>query len=435
MIGLCFLCQAYVADPDPAAALSLGEQFTFKKMQAAFSIFKEMAGQPGAGGGAARSESGVSEGGGGSGSAEDAQEIARLREALARRDHEIEILVKMAKRSNHNGVRTSAGSSPSASMPGPSSSQSGKLFSKTSSGGSAIVDPAVLADKKKAFEFYCKNFADTKSLDSQKRELKERYSEAKETGARVNETRRGINKIKASIEQVRVKKSMLQDAIDAGQEGKHDEAQLRQLEQQVRAGTAGHLTDRLRTASNSLKFGLWQSLFACRKINCSATLKWPSKSKSNVVHCCDMATCPMHPISSIPANDLYAIPCQTVKMRGRLDGSYKVTFEKLRQLRSEVEHVQKLMDKSKKILLKQFGEWFSLMKRQHGSGRESGNGGLTSAAVGGHTGGGSGRPSSSHSEPLPKTRDARPAGSSKTVDRDVEAFLLAKKQMLARLNK
>ncbi len=36
---------------------------------------------------------------------------------------------------------------------------------------------------------------------------------------------------------------------------------------------------------------------------------------------------------------------------------YKVNFERLRQTRSEVEHIQKLMEKSKKVLLKQFNEW------------------------------------------------------------------------------
>ena len=41
--------------------------------------------------------------------------------------------------------------------------------------GGSIVDPAILADKKKAFEYYCKKFADTKSIDAQKNELKERF--------------------------------------------------------------------------------------------------------------------------------------------------------------------------------------------------------------------------------------------------------------------
>ena len=37
------------------------------------------------------------------------------------------------------------------------------------------MDPAVLSDKKTAFEYYRKNFADIKSLQTQKGELKARY--------------------------------------------------------------------------------------------------------------------------------------------------------------------------------------------------------------------------------------------------------------------
>ena len=110
---------------------------------------------------------------------------------------------------------------------------------------------------------------------------------------------------------------------------------------------------------------------------------------------------------------------------------YKVNFEKLRQMRSEIEHIQKLMDKSKKVLVKQFGEWYELMQRQ--SGPE-----LTSAAVAKQTGGPKSlkRPTSSRSEPTLQTKaPAVGNGGGAPVDRDVQAFLEAKKQMLARLGK
>jgi len=268
--------RAFLLEPDPNAALSLGEEFTFKKMQAAFAIFKEV----NAGGGAG-AKAAPAEGGGGGSSEVDSAELQKLREALARRDHEIEILVKMAKRAN-NGGNAGATASNRSGAAGARSSSSSKQSSAAPSATRTLIPPELLDDKKKAFEYYCKNFADTKSLDIQKKDLKERYGEAKETGARVNETRRKINKIKTSIEQLRVKKSMLQ-------EGKHTDEELQQFEARE------------------------DELFSEFEL-----------AKQD----------------------------------------YKINFANLRGMRSEIEHIQKLMEKSKKVLLKQFGEWFELMKRQ-----------------------------------------------------------------------
>ena len=116
-------------DPDETAVLSLGEEFTFKKMQAAFSIFKEMGVNPEGGG------SGGNKGGGDSGV--DQSEVDKLREMLARRDQEISILVKMAKRNNNGGSTSTGGGAAGQSMAGPSSAT--KLFTATGKHGSGGV--------------------------------------------------------------------------------------------------------------------------------------------------------------------------------------------------------------------------------------------------------------------------------------------------------
>ena len=341
----------FVVDPDAAASLSLGEQFSFRKMQAAFSIFRDMC-KNGSQQTSDASHSRATGTADGTANPAAQAEIDKLREAVARRDHEIAILVKMAKR--NNSASASRTDSSGSSVPGPSSAA---FVSRNQRENNASVIPqAVLGDKKKAFEYYCNNFADMKAIHSQQRELQELYPGAKKTAAMVNDTRVNINKIKTNIEQVKVQKSMLQSAIDAGEEEKHDEAKLKQLE------------------------GQYDDLFA---------------------------------------------QFEDAK------GTYKYSFEKLRKMKSETEHIKKQLTKSKKALWQQFGEWFELM-------RNVSTNNLTTAAVANSAvESKTQRPSSSQSEPTRESKSnvLESSRRSASVNRDVEEFLQAKKQMLARLKK
>jgi kinesin family protein 6/9 len=215
------LVDAYCAEPDTQAPLSLGE-VTYGRMQAAFQLLREKGRAGGMGGGGGEGKSG---GGGGGGA--DPEEVRELREQLMNRDNEIAILVKMVKQgktvgggaSGSNGDEGKAGGGVDgggALAYGARSPFELRKEGKEGGGGGCeggvkgpmVLDMNVLRDKKRSFEAFREHYERRDVIDENKQLLRDRYTNAKAMGEKVNMARQRINSIKGNIEQLRVESAM-----------------------------------------------------------------------------------------------------------------------------------------------------------------------------------------------------------------------------------
>ena len=73
------------------------------------------------------------------------------------------------------------------------------------------------------------------------------------------------------------------------------------------------------------------------------------------------------------------------RIKGDIDrekGKYKKGFERLRELKREIEHVQRILEKSRKKLQTDFEQWLSVMVRQQQQHQHASPGGAARGAAG-----------------------------------------------------
>ena len=175
-----------------------------------------------------------------------ASEIKQLRAQLQQRDNEIAILVNMVKQAGKASVATpSLSHQPSQSLPPSSSfSASGSGFAPTGStrlmatpvvtpgtphsvqssvtmmsgapiaavgamlASSEYVDPAILADRDRAMDYFMATYPRAQAINDNKELLKEKFAQAKGLADRVNGARDAINRIKKAIEVRRMERAV-----------------------------------------------------------------------------------------------------------------------------------------------------------------------------------------------------------------------------------
>lgn len=245
----------YVKDPSPDAVLNLGGSIAFIK--AAFEAFRGMlrdalqgrppegvggaaaAGVPGAKGAGGALVPGAAGGGGAADSADLKEQIRQLRLQLQLRDNEIQIMVQMLAKREGPGAAAARGSAPPAPGPTPQALAAQAALQRVSNGQGAststaalpppppppvlrsssgallsadpiadLMDPAVLADRAKAFELFRRSYRKNEAIEENKQLLKVRYDEAKRMGAEVNDAKGRIQALKTAIEQRRIQRSV-----------------------------------------------------------------------------------------------------------------------------------------------------------------------------------------------------------------------------------
>uniref|UniRef100_A0A7R9YQE6 Kinesin-like protein n=1 Tax=Chlamydomonas euryale TaxID=1486919 RepID=A0A7R9YQE6_9CHLO len=229
--------EAYCADNEPDASLNLGGSMLF--IRSAFNVFKAMvrAGPgtlalPGSGGKVAGD-------GGGAVSADQMDQIKKLKLQVQQRDNEINILVSMLQRRDGGTGRPSgpqllqgaagsplARSSAATALPSPPGHQPGTASPAASGGGgagaanaddlAALMNTDMLGDRNKAFELFRKSYRQNEVIEENKALLKQKYDAAKAVGQEVNDSKGRITELKTLIEQRRVQRIM------AGEESADD---------------------------------------------------------------------------------------------------------------------------------------------------------------------------------------------------------------------
>ena len=229
------MVEAFCKDPDPAAALNLGGSMEF--IRGAFHAFKGMVrsltggtgdvpergsvGQAAAGPSKTEPERGEGQGG------SDAQPggaemVKKLRLQLQERDHEINILVNMLTK------RDAAAATKGAEAAPPALARPLAVSSEPAGGGAAhpqaqvpdaLIDPAVLADRGRAFELFRKSYRKNEAIEDNKALLKGKYDAAKALAQQVNASKRKVQELRGTFEQMRMRASAaaVTDGIDPTQ--------------------------------------------------------------------------------------------------------------------------------------------------------------------------------------------------------------------------
>ena len=121
------------------------------------------------------------------------KELSKLRDLVAQRDTEINILVNLLKKKN---VKISSTSSKDVAVKSPA-----LPFVKSTAHGN---DKNLSKGRQGAFDIFRRDYENNHSIEQNKSELKAKMKEAKQIGSMVNKVREKINSLKVSIEQRRV---------------------------------------------------------------------------------------------------------------------------------------------------------------------------------------------------------------------------------------
>jgi len=241
------------------------------------------------------------------------EEIKRLKSQVQQRDNELALLVQTVK-----ALRAAAGGGGGGSAP---SSDGNNAPPTLASAPAAVVPlgitlengqfatPEMLSDRDRAFDLFKSSYSKLSAIEDNKILLKQRYDEAKQTAELVNSARGETNRLKAEIERGRVETAMTN---------------------LVTANTSGAMSVDSKSADGS-----------------------SDSSQSNISSASSSVT--MMSFSDEP------------RLRAELDhhkAVYKEAFQRLRDLKAEIEKIQRVLEGGRLKMQSDFEAWYSdcLMK-------------------------------------------------------------------------
>ena len=386
-------CARFVEEPDPLTPLDVGEM-TFSKMRDCFGILKMMVleerrkvPKESGGGGSGGGGGGRSLAGGGGG------RVAELTNALEQRDNEVAILTSMLQQlqHKHGGAGTvplqlpvsepAGGGFAAPQAPAAGSGQQAPQQQQQQRGQKRVIplpSPEVLADPAASFAHFRAAHPRNAAVEENKGVLRDKFSAAKRVGATVNAARAAIAELKKAVEVRR------------------------------RQRAAGRVSAEERKAAEG---------------GCSAEEEKEGAAEEEEAEVDEEEQSLLRQLEERKAE-------------------YKRTFQKLREHKKEIDHVQAMLEKSRKRMQKEFEEWYAKAMASEPEMTE-GHPAQPSAAWGTPPASAEGTPSAgciapvvAEAKPSIVEAGATPDGvvltGNKDVDDDILAFYQAKQDLMKR---
>eukprot|EP00873_Tetraselmis_striata_P011712 jgi/Tetstr1/431976/TSEL_021453.t1 len=339
---------AFCQDPHPDAVLSVGGTMMFIK--AAFQIFKDLANKGGGGGGGGSGGGGA---GGGGGGGEDSETMRKLKLQVQHRDNEIGILVSMLKKL-HGGVKDGA-------MPLPTLGGGAAALMAEARGATAAADsispagrPGGAGPASSAAAASVASSRETLPGGPAKQAWGEAPSAATEEAAASSASNEFVD-VLANTELLKDRNKAFELFRKSYRKNEVIEENKALLKQKYELAKAlGGKVNGNKKRINELK-----ALIEQRRIQRAVSGRADGDGA-------DEAGDPEE---------------EQAKLRiEREKSSYKEAFAQLRELKSEIEHLQMLLEQSRTKLQKDFEQWMGVMLRQQMSAGQLGKDGRPTSA-------------------------------------------------------